>query len=377
MNQVYITKLSSYLPNNPIESEEIEDILGKIGGVASKSRRIVLKSNGIKKRYYALDKNGNHTHSNAQLVSEAIKQLFDQDFKQEELELLCCGTSTPDQILPSHAAMVHGCLGNFPLEIASLSGICCSGMHALKFGYMSVLSGQSKNAVCTGSELVSPYLIARNFEKEFKSLVELEARPILAFEKEFLRWMLSDGAGAMLLQNKPGEGNSLRIDWMESISYANEQPACMYGGAEKMKDGNLKGWMTYAPDEWTKKSLFSIKQDVKILEKNIVRYGGRKLASILEKRKIEISNIDYFLPHLSSEFFRKKIQEELMQMGVDIPSDKWYTNLSEVGNMGSASIYVMIDGLVKTGNLKKGQQILVMVPESGRFSYVYAHLTVV
>jgi 3-oxoacyl-[acyl-carrier-protein] synthase-3 len=377
VNQVYITKLSSYLPNNPIESEEIEDVLGKIGGLTSRSRRIVLKSNGIKKRYYALNKDGVNTHTNAQLTSEAVKQLFDQDFKQEDLELLCCGTSTPDQVLPSHAVMVHGYLGGSPFEVASLSGICCSGMHALKYGYMSVLSGQSSNAVCTGSELVSPYLIARNFEKEFKTLEELEARPILAFEKEFLRWMLSDGAGALLIENKPGVGLSLRIDWMESISYANEQPACMYGGAEKMEDGNLRGWMTYSPEEWSRKSLFSIKQDVKLLEKNIVRYGGKKLALIVQKRNIKISEIDYFLPHLSSEFFRKKIQEELVLMGVDIPAEKWFTNLSEVGNMGSASIYVIIDALVKSGNLKKGQKILIMVPESGRFSYVYAHLTVV
>lgn len=377
MRQVYITRLSKFLPNNPVQSEEIEELLGKIAGQVSRTRRVVLRSNGIISRYYALNKQGEISHSNAEMVKEAIHNLFDEKFSNKDMELLSCGTSTPDQTLPSHAAMVHGCLGGKPVEIASLSGICCSGMHALKYGYMSVLSGMSSNAVCTGSELVSPYLLSRNFEKEARTLEELEERPILAFEKEFLRWMLSDGAGAMLLQDQPEGDMSLRVDWIESVSYANEQEACMYGGGEKDDAGNMKGWMTFEPEEWAKKSLFSIKQDVKLLEKSIVVYGGRKLASIIEKRKIDIDQIHYFLPHLSSEFFRKKIQEELINMGIDIPLDKWFTNLSQMGNMGAASIYIILEELFHSGKLRKGEKILIMVPESGRFTYVYAQLTVV
>ncbi len=377
MRQVYITRLSKFLPNNPIGSEEIEDILGTISGRPSKTRRIVLKSNGIKTRYYALNRNFEITHSNAELVSEAVKGLFDKRFTLDDVELLCCGTSTPDQLLPSHAAMVHGCLGGKPVEIASLAGVCCSGMHALKYGYMSILAGMTSNAVCAGSELASPFMLARNFEKEARSLEELEERPILAFEKDFLRWMLSDGAGAVLIQDRPEGDLSLRIDWMESISYANEADVCMYAGGDKREDGKFRGWLNYPQDDWTSKSLFSIKQDVRLLEKNIVLFGGRQLASVIEKHSVDTAEINYFLPHLSSEFFRKKIQEELDSIGIHIPADKWYTNLSEVGNLGAGSIYVMLEELVRSGNLRKGNKILIMVPESGRFTYVYAQLTVV
>jgi len=377
VRQVYITRLSTFLPNNPVGSEEIEDVLGKISGIPSRTRRIVLRSNGIKTRYYALNRNFEITHSNAEMVSEAVRGLLDGNFTQDDIQLLCCGTSTPDQLLPSHAAMVHGCLGGKPVEIASLSGICCSGMHALKYGYMSVLSGMSSNAVCTGSELASPYMLARNFEKEARSLEELEERPILAFEKDFLRWMLSDGAGAVLIQDKPEGEISLRIDWMESVSYANEAEACMYAGGEKTEDGKLRGWLNYSQEEWTARSLFSIKQDVRLLEKNIVVFGGRKLSEVIEKHSVNTEEIDYFLPHLSSEFFRQKIQDELQEIGISIPAEKWYTNLSAVGNLGAGSIYVILEELVRTGNLKKGNKLLIMVPESGRFTYVYAQLTVV
>jgi len=50
--------------------------------------------------------------------------------------------------------------------------------------------------------------------------------------------------------------------------------------------------------------------------------------------------------------------------------------LANVGNVGSASIYLMLEELMNAGNLKKGERILLSVPESGRFSYAYAYLTV-
>jgi len=62
---------------------------------------------------------------------------------------------------------------------------------------------------------------------------------------------------------------------------------------------------------------------------------------------------------------------------VAIPQEKWFTNLTRVGNVGTASPYLMLEELMNTGLLKKGQQIMMMVPESARFSYAFAHLTVV
>ena len=51
-------------------------------------------------------------------------------------------------------------------------------------------------------------------------------------------------------------------------------------------------------------------------------------------------------------------------------------NLARVGNVGAASIYLALDELMTSGKLKKGDKILLSVPESGRFSYAYAYLTV-
>ena len=170
LKEVYITKASKFLPNEPISNDEMEAILGKINDTPSKARRIVLRNNGIQTRYYAIDAQENVTHSNADLTQLAISNLFDEKFTSTDIEVLSCGTSTPDHLLPSHAAMVHGLLKNKSVEWNSSSGVGNSGMNALKFGYLSVLSGNSNNAVCTGSERVSTWMLADKFKKEIENL---------------------------------------------------------------------------------------------------------------------------------------------------------------------------------------------------------------
>ena len=382
--EVYITRLAKFLPNSPVSNDEMEGILGMIDGKPSRGRRIVLRNNGIKTRYYALDKNGNITHNNAGLTAEAVKGLFlpagrhgGKDFNPADMQLLACGTTSPDQLLPSHGSMVHGELASPVAEVVTFSGACCAGMHAMKYAYMSVLAG-GNNAVCAGSEQTSSWMLARNFEEETRSHRELDELPVLAFEKDFLRWMLSDGAGAALLQDAPSpEGLSFKIEWLDLFSFAGELETCMYAGADKKENGKLKGWKEYEEHEWLEKSIFSLKQDVKMLDKNIVTVGVKKLAETLKKHNISSAEIDFVLPHISSEFFRKKMMDEMAASGIPFPEEKWFTNLVQVGNIGAASIFLMLEELHKSDKLKKGQKVLLLVPESARFSYAFSLLTVV
>lgn len=375
---VYINRLSKFLPNKAVANDQMEDYLGMVEGTPSKAKPIILRNNQIKTRYYALDKNGNSTHSNTDLTVEAIKLLFDHEFGAEDIDLLSCGTTSPDQLLPSHTSMVHGDLMNKPVEILSPAGSCASGMHSMRYAYLSILAGERKKAVCAGSEKFSSWMLAKNFKKEPDKRSEIEKEPIVAFEKDFLRWMLSDGAGAALLSPEPNKkGLSLRIDWIESGSFANQLETCMYAGGEKTEDGRFKGWKDYSTQEILDKTLFSLRQDVDLLGENIVPVGNNFFLDISKKRSIDIEKIDWFLPHLSSEYFRSRIEEELIRTNIPIPQEKWFTNLDRLGNVGAASIYFMLEELFHSDKLKKGDTILCMVPESARFSYVYAMLTAV
>ncbi len=376
--EVYINRIANFLPGNPIGNDEMEEYLGYIDGKKSRSKAIILRNNKITSRYYSHDKQGKNTHTNTELTAEAIKALCTDGFKLDDIELLTSGTTSPDQLLPGHAIMVHGLLKSRPIEAISFSGSCCSAMNALNYAYMSVYMGRTNNAVTTGSEKLGVWMRSGYFEEEANKLKELENNPILAFEKDFLRWMLSDGAAATLISNKPNkDGISLKIEWIEICSFANEAETCMYVGAEKDPEGNLHGWSEFTQKQWLEKSIFAMKQDARLLDQYIAQLGTKKYVELFKKHNVDPQSIDWFLPHISSEYFRSKVDDEMKKYGVQLPQEKWFVNLSRVGNIGSASIFIALGELMNSGKLEKGQKIALTIPESARFSYANMVLTVV
>ncbi len=378
---VYINDIAAFLPNEPVSNDEIEDVLGKINNNRSRIKSMVLKNNGIQKRYYSIDrKTGKLNYTNAQITAEAIKRLKPyESFSINDIQCLCCGTTIADVIAPGHGLMVMGELGIGPCEVISTSGICLSGITSFKAAYANVALQLSDNAVATGSELASS-LIRSNFFEHLKGDPDFKNHPVLTFESDFLRWMLSDAAGAVFMTGKKNEkGKSLRVDWIEHISYAGQMDLCMYAGAVKKEDGTVIGWRQLdSLEEALAGNYFALKQDTELLGEHVVRITvDQALGRAVEKRKIKPEEIDWFLPHYSSEYFRDKIHDAMAGINFKIPYEKWFTNLAYKGNTGAASIYVMMDELFHSDKLKEGQRILCYIPESGRFSVAYMLLTVV
>ena len=374
--EVFLTRTGAFLPFAPVSNEDIEAVLGQVGGKPSRARRLVLRSNGIQSRHYAIDRaTGEPAMSNAQMTAAAIRAMGDIG----HVDCLATGTSRPDQLMPNHAVMVHGELGWPRLEAVSCAGICLSGTAALKHAWLAVRAGEARRAVATGSELASPILLARNFDAELEhKLQALEERPEIAFEKDFLRWMLSDGAGAVLLETTPRGPLSLRVDWIELSSAAHELPACMYAGADKNEDDSLRGWLRFSTADWQAKSVFAVKQDVRLLNENIVRASLREpLADVIQKRKLRVDEIDWFLPHLSSQFFTEPVVQALAAVGLPIPRERWFSNLAQKGNTGSASPFIILDELFRSGRIKPGQRLLMFIPASGRFSSGFVYMEAV
>jgi 3-oxoacyl-[acyl-carrier-protein] synthase-3 len=378
---VYITDLAAFLPNDPIDNDSMEELLGIVNELPSRTRKIILRNNRINSRYYAIDPaTGASTHTNAQLTAAAIRRLRPvPDFSLDQIECLCCGTSSPDQLMPGHGSMVHGELKGKPCEVMSAAGICTAGMSAMKYAWMSVASGQTSNAVATGSELASSYMRSSFCGPvDRKKAAQVEEQPTVAFEADFLRWMLSDGAGAAFLSNQPADtGLSLRIDWIDLLSFANEMETCMYAGAVKLEDGSLRGWREHASlTDALQDSSFLIKQDVKLLNREIITTAvERTLPGLIARHKLKASEIDWFLPHYSSDYFRSHLHDRMEKIGLALSYDRWFTNLADKGNTGSASIYIILEELFHSGRIQKGQKLLCFIPESGRFSMCYMLLT--
>ena len=378
---VYINDISAFLPNDPVDNDHMQDIIGRIHNLPSRIKNRVLDNNKIEKRYYALDPaTGRLTHTNAQLTAEAVRRLNPYTgYTIDDIQCLCCGTTTPDLIAPGHGLMVHGELASPPCEVISTAGICLCGIAALKYAFMNVALGLSDNAVATGSELASS-LIRSKFFEHLQSDRDVKRNPILAFESEFLRWMLSDAAGAVFLSSKKNPDRlSLRVDWIDHVSYAGQYEVCMYMGAVKHVDGSVTGWRQLdSPREALDQNYFALKQDTGILNEEIIKVAvDLALVRTIKKRNLKADEVDWFLPHYSSDFFREKFFQAMEKIGFAIPYEKWFTNLAYKGNTGSASIYVILGELFHSGKLKEGDKLLCFVPESGRFSMAYILMTVV
>jgi 3-oxoacyl-[acyl-carrier-protein] synthase-3 len=241
MTSAYITHLGKCLPGEPIPNDEMEAYLGCINGKPSKVKRRILASNGIRQRHYALDRQQHTTHLNHEMAAIAIRDALTQgNLDPAQVDLLCAATTWPDLLVPGFASMVHGSLPELPpLEATSHQGVCCTGVAALKYATAQVARGDKRCAVTVASELASRLFKHRQFETH----PDLQAGKALPFDTEFLRWMLSDGAGAMVVRDRPdANGLSLKVDWIELVSHASNHPLCMYAGtADGQGDQELDG----------------------------------------------------------------------------------------------------------------------------------------
>lgn len=361
------------MPGTPVGNDQMEDYIGKIGGRASRARKRVLNQNGIRVRYYAIDRQQNSMYSNAEMAARAVRDAIERaGLDVGEIDFLAAATSQGDFPLPGFASMVHGELRGSPCEIATLHGVCASGLMAMKSAMMQVRAGEKRHAVACASEFASRLFKSTRFESQSK--VRADG---LSFDSEFLRWMLSDGAGAAVFGSSPeSPGLSLQIEWIELVSFANQFGPCMYVGPEK-NGKPLQSWLDYPSyDLAADDGAINLRQDVRMLPE-VLNHAVRGLLKLAERGILEPAQVDWMAVHYSSDLFREQSYDAAARVGFRVPRDRWFTNLSRVGNVGSASIFLMLEELLFSGRLGPGQTILCLVPESGRFLFGYMLLKVV
>jgi 3-oxoacyl-[acyl-carrier-protein] synthase-3 len=200
-------------------------------------------------------------------------------------------------------------------------------------------------------------------------------KPKEAFKAEFLRYMLSDGAGCALLDSAPHpSGLSFRIEQFFHHSFAQEHPPCMVFGGPPGKHIEILDTFKFNDDQKP-----CLMQDVDLLNKNIVLRCADALKQAIKQGFLGDKPVDWILPHISSHIFFDpvaKVVEDLLL----VPRERIWTNLSSVGNVGAASSFLLLWGSLNgpdKPSFKIGDRVLLCIPESGNFSYHFVLLTVV
>jgi 3-oxoacyl-[acyl-carrier-protein] synthase-3 len=371
MSKAYISSMGVFLPGDAIPNDRIEAYLGLIGGQRSRLKDRVIANSGIQTRHYAIDEQQRTLYSNAQMAARAVRHaLVKGNIDGQSVDFLAAATSQGDLPLPGFASMVHGELGCCSCEIASFQSVCASGVMALKSALLHLVAGGKRTAIACASEFASRLFKPSRYETQ-------HARQNgIGFDTEFLRWILSDGAGAAVLTPEPGTvGLSFEVEWIELKSFANVFEPCMYVGPAKC-NGAIKSWLDYPTFfEAVDSGALNLRQDVRMLD-DVVSCALDAAVDLVKFGRLNPKEIDWIVVHYSSQAFQKKCIEAAGSRGICIPTERWFTNLYAKGNVGAASIFVLLEELLYSGKLQPGQHVFCIIPESGRFLFGYILLRV-
>ena len=363
----YLTGFGRYLPGDPVDNDGIASRLGGHDAVTERIRRRVLDANGIRQRHYALDEHGEPTELNEELAVKALRAaLADRGIDAADLRMLACATTMGDVLVPGFASMVHGRLGGGPMQLLSASGVCASSLAALDAAVSKIRLGDHPRAAVVGSELASRSLRQRRYDGIRAGM-----------DSHFLRWMLSDGAGAVVVEFQPHPAKpSLRVDWVRQVSLAHEYDVCMRAGMSGVDPVVGRTWQDVDIAEAEVAGMFLLRQDVSVLD-DLADAGIRQFEELVDIGLVDVRHLDHVICHYSTNAFRDVAFDALRRRVPTLDTDRWFSNLETRGNTGSASIFIALEEAWSSGRFAPGDTVLLAVPESGRFSFAFAHLTVV
>src|SRR5262249_41407890 len=151
----------------------------------------------------------------------------------DDIRYLAAAATLGDGLVPGLASHIHAALGGREIEIANFQSVCASALMALKSAYVQLKAGEHNCAAVCGSEFPSRYFRPGNYEcvEAYKEAGEIP------FQADFLRFTLSDGAAAAILETKRNTRQlSLKVNWIDVRSFAHHFDTCMTGGAVKQDD---------------------------------------------------------------------------------------------------------------------------------------------
>lgn len=365
-SNVYLQSAGMFLPGAPVDNAGMDAYVAPLNRISERIKRRILAENGIQNRYYAIDGEGQTVFSNTQMAQNAIEHTLALAGKSlADVGYLSSGSSGGDALMPGFASMIQGEMAAPPMETLSVHGVCAASVGAMQAAAMAVESGAHDLALSVASEMPSRLFKRSRFAAQGYDT---------DFDAHFLRWMLSDGAGAVLLGGPKAlpqaNGLRLKLKWTHQRSFAGDYPVCMQLGLTADRSKSHLDFPAWGDAEAA--GALSLRQDIRLLP-HLFDVCIHEYADLAHKGWVPERGIDHFLCHYSSERFIPVVDDLLNKAQLAIPRDRWWSNLAWRGNTGAASIFIMLsEFLQKEGQrLKAGDTVLCFIPESGRFTAGY------
>ena len=303
-----ITGTGSYLPPRRVTNADLVAELAQSG--IQTSDEWIVERTGIRARHFAAP----DVTSGDLGLEAARKALEAAACEPQDIDLIIVATSTPDMVFPSVACILQNKLGANGCPAFDVQAVCSGFVYALTVADAMIQTGAAKRALVVGAEVFSR---------------------ILDFKDRTTCVLFGDGAGAVVLEASDTPG-ILASDLHADGQYVGI--LCVPGnvsGGEVLGDPLLK-------------------MDGQAVFKLAVGVLEKAARATLAKANLTDADIDWLIPHQANIRIMQSTAKKLK-----LSMDKVVVTVDQHGNTSAASIPLALDHAVRTGQVKKGETLLL------------------
>lgn len=314
--RVGIAGTGSYVPARVVPNAWFESIVDT-------SDEWIVQRTGIRERCYAAPEEATSDLA----VAASRRALEAAKLAPEDLDLIVCGTLTPDHLLPATSALVQRALGASKAGAFDVNAACTGFLSAFSVAEAFVAAGRARRVLAIGAEALSRFV---DF-KDRSSCI-----------------LFGDGAGAAVLAplEECGQGEVLRTT-LGSDGAGYEHIHMIAGGARKPPTA-----ATVAAGE----------HYIRINGREVFRFAVQRMGELIEElaRGHEYDEIGLVVPH---QVNRRIIDAALERVGWN--DEKVAVNIQRYGNTSAASVPVALDEAVRAGRAVKGKLVILVAFGAG------------
>lgn len=272
---------------------------------------------GIKQRHKAAP-----DEYTSQFGTRAAKMALERaGLKPEDIDIIICATTTPDQIMPSTGVLIQAQIGAVNAAGMDVFAACSGFLYGITMVESMIRTGAIRHALVIGAEVLTKY-------------VDYTDRSTCV--------IFGDGAGAAVLGPVP-EGKGILATKIRSDGRYEEQLFCP-GGGTKMGTTH----------ETIDNRMHFFKMKGNELFKVAVRSMAEISAEMLGRCGLTVDDVDIVIPHQANQRITDAVAERL-----GAPAEKVYSNIAYHGNTSSASIPIALDECIQSGRIKEGSTVLL------------------
>jgi 3-oxoacyl-[acyl-carrier-protein] synthase-3 len=309
---VSIIGTGSYVPKKILTNADLT-------AMVDTSDEWITTRTGIKERRIA----AKDEHTSDMAAKAALAAIEQAGISAKEIDLILLATATPDMMFPATSCLVQTKIGATRAACLDVSAACAGFLFAVEIAQQFITSHTYETVLVIGAEKLS-------------SITNWTDRNTCV--------LFGDGAGAAVLRHRGSSHGVIATHVGSDGQYADI--LFMPGG----------GCRTPITSENADKNLQTIHMSGKDVYKQAVIAMLAAAKTVLDKAGLTIDDIACVIPHQANLRIIEAIADRLK-----IPLDRFYVNLDRYGNTSAAAVAIALDEANRTGRIKAGDYVLMVV----------------